>query len=156
MRGRKTQGPGLVHNLEGSKHAKQRLEVILRTLTGELTIAEACELLGIRQARFNVIRRCALQAALGDLEPRRPGRPATKQDPHKTERQELHARVTQLEQELEIAAVRNELAAILPQCSVDESAVKKTSRRPTRRGRKQQKPHRKRPKVQPKPRQKKT
>ena len=44
---RKPKGPALVQHLEGSERAKQRLEVILETIAGELTIEQACECLGI-------------------------------------------------------------------------------------------------------------
>ena len=47
MKGRKTLGPKLARNLNASEHARERLEVILSTLTGERTIPAAGEQLGI-------------------------------------------------------------------------------------------------------------
>jgi hypothetical protein len=37
--------------LEGSEGAKQRLEVILETIAGQLTINQACQRLGIKSPR---------------------------------------------------------------------------------------------------------
>lgn len=98
--------------------------MILRTLTGELTIAEASEQLGIKQARFNDIRRQALKAAVADLEPRRPGRPAKQPDPQAEELATLQSRVVELEQELKVSEVRTELALALP--ALTNPARKKT------------------------------
>src|SRR5262245_55360204 len=76
MRGRLPVGPECVEKLEGSAEAKRRLELILRTLAGSCRVQEACEELGISEARFHQLRQEALQAALDGLRPRPAGRPA--------------------------------------------------------------------------------
>lgn len=45
--GRKPAGPQIGQRLEGSPTAKQRLEVILETIAGQLTVPQACQRLGI-------------------------------------------------------------------------------------------------------------
>ena len=70
MSGRRSKGPELVENLEGSEHAKERLEIILAMLSGELSVSAACEQLGIKAAMFYRLRTRVLQAGLSDLEPR--------------------------------------------------------------------------------------
>ena len=69
--GRKPSGPQIVERLEGSPSAKQRLEVILETIAGQLTIPEACAQLSICESRFHDLRNETLQATLNALEPRR-------------------------------------------------------------------------------------
>ena len=46
-RGRPPEGPGLVEKQEGSEPAKERLRVILETITGSKTVREACGELGM-------------------------------------------------------------------------------------------------------------
>ena len=68
--GRKPLGPALVEHLDGSPRAKQRLEVILATIAGQLTIDQASEQLGIKPAMFYRLRTEVLEAGLARLEPR--------------------------------------------------------------------------------------
>ena len=73
--GRKPLTTEHVNTLAGSSRAKDRLRVILETLRGELTIPDACSLLGIGEAQFHHLRHTWLQEAVELLEPRRVGRP---------------------------------------------------------------------------------
>jgi len=129
MAGRKPIGPPLVHRLEGSERAKERLEVILETVAGGLTVGEACDRLGIGEAMFFRLRTQALQAGLSRLEPRpigRPPRPPSAEDERIARlEEELH------EKELEQKALqtRLEIAQIMPPA---EEAPKKTAERKRR------------------------
>lgn len=106
-------GPRLVHTLEGEDEAKLRLEVILGTISGELTIREACQQLGVGEARFHQLRRRALQAALVDLEPHQTGRPRRAEPAPEAERVEaLERRVQELETEQIALELREELATL--------------------------------------------
>lgn len=160
MSGRTPMGPKLVEHLEGSTHAKQRLEAILATLAGKLTVAEACEQLGMKEAMFHRLRTRVLQAGLSDLEPRPRGRPRHLLSPAEHENQRLAEEVTDLQQQLEIADVKRDLASILPHlmdegssaeteansggAKGEDSAIKKTTLRKKRRKRAQQKRRQKR------------
>lgn len=127
MRGRRPSGPGYVATLDGSPEAKSRLEVILRTLSGEMRVSEACAILGVGESRFNVLRRQALQAALDRLAPRPPGRPAPpRADPRLAglEQQEEKAR-----QEAEAARIREAVALVLPALAAKAAEGKRRSRR---------------------------
>src|ERR671924_1100766 len=86
--GRKPLGPSLVDHLDGSERAKQRLQVILETIAGQRTIADACEQLGIGEAMFHRLRTEVLAAGLASLEPKTVGRPRRVTT---AERQQLHA-----------------------------------------------------------------
>jgi transposase-like protein len=115
MAGRKPLGPALVEHLDGSTNAKERLELILQTLSGQLTVVAACHILDISEAMFYKLRNRALQCCLADLEPKPRGRPPHATTPDQDRCQELSAEVTALRRELEVKDVRLELAQALPQ-----------------------------------------
>ena len=114
-RGRPIEGPKLVERLEGSAEAKQRLQVILRAIGGELTVAEACAELGIGKTAFFELRKRVLQASLADLEPKPVGRPRQEAPAEEAEVERLKAANQHLLDELEIAHVREEIALVMPE-----------------------------------------
>ena len=124
-RGRKPLATGHVKRLEGSELAKLRLEVILDTMRGELTIPQACERLGIGEARFHALRHQWLQEALLLLEPRQTGRPP-KEDTTSPREQELASDVARLQQQLLVAQTQREVSDIMTTSS--EHATKKKMR----------------------------
>jgi multidrug efflux pump subunit AcrA (membrane-fusion protein) len=108
---------GLAHverKVEASDLAKLRLKMILATLSGELTIPEACARLEINESRFHKLRDDWLQAAAARLEPVRPGRRPAPVSPDAARVAELQAQVRELEVQLQAASVRAELAHVLP------------------------------------------
>ena len=120
-RGRPPKGPDIVDSLEGDNDAKLRLKTVLETVTGELSIAEACERLEICEARFHRLRQDVLQIALDDLKPKRLGRPPRKEPSEKEKRlTELEKENDQLKFELYAAFARTELAFALPHVITDE------------------------------------
>jgi hypothetical protein len=128
MRGRYPSGPEYVEHLSGSAAAKERLKVVLQTLAGHCRVVEACTRLGISEPRFHQLRVELLQAALERLEPRPSGRPPGARTP--AAEAELHARVAELEVELQASQVREEIALILPRVVHDDGgATKKAPRR---------------------------
>ena len=112
--GRKPTGPQIVERLEGSPSAKQRLEVILETIAGQLTIPEACARLGIGESRFHDLRNQTLQVTLNTLEPRRLGRPSKPTSPEQGEIDALKAELDRVHRELAVADVQVRLAGIHP------------------------------------------
>jgi len=128
-RGRKPLAAGHVEHLSGSETAKHRLEMILKTMLGDVTVAEACNELGIRESRFHALRNQWLQEALMLLEPRRVGRPPKQPESDETRRiAELEELVKELEQQVDVADARHEIAEILPHVgSVSEPTGKKTA-----------------------------
>ena len=67
MRGRRPQGTEYVNKLEGSVEDKERLKVILDTMSGQLRRLQACAELNIGETRFWQLRDPALQGALDAL-----------------------------------------------------------------------------------------
>jgi transposase-like protein len=131
--GRKPAGPQIAERLEGSPVAKQRLEVILETIAGRLTVPEACQQLGIGESRFHALRKGTLQATLKTLEPRPLGRPAKPTSPEQAEVNTLQEELRRLHAELEVAQVQLRLARIHPgliggQSAANDQASKKNSR----------------------------
>lgn len=139
--GRKPLGPALVDHLEGSPRAKERLEVILETLTGRITMGQGCERLGISEGMLYRLRTEVLEAGLARLEPRPMGRPPERPTAEQSRCVELEYRVAELESELKLSATREEVARIMPPRRESKSLGKKTTRgstspRKTRRRRK--------------------
>jgi hypothetical protein len=131
--GRKPAGPQIAERLEGSPTAKQRLEVILETIAGQLTVPEACQQLGIGKSRFHALRNQTLQATLEALEPRPLGRPTKPTSPEQAEVNALQAELRRLHTELELAQVQLRLGRIHPaligiQPAADDLAGKKNAR----------------------------
>jgi len=127
-RGRKPTGPQLVERLDGSQHAKTRLKVILETVSGQRTIAEACAELGIHETMFHKLRAVVLQTALDRLEPRPLGRPRQTPSPLDVRLTELEGENLRLTIDLKAAEVRRELAERLPGLGQRaETPLKKTT-----------------------------
>jgi len=127
--GRPPDGVRHVDRLEGPRAQKERLRVILETLTGERSVAEACEVLGVSMARFHALRRQALQGALEALAPRPRGRPA-KDEPAESRRvAELEHELSETQMDLQAALVRTELALAMPHLVKDAVAGKKNATR---------------------------
>jgi AraC-like DNA-binding protein len=131
--GRKPAGPQIAERLEGSPVAKQRLEVILKTIAGQLTVTQACQQLGIGESRFHALRNQTLQTTLESLEPRPLGRPAKPTSPEQAEVNALQEEIRRLHAELELAQVQLTLAHIHPaligiQPAADDPAGKKNAR----------------------------
>lgn len=112
MRGRTPAGPEYVEKLSGTAEAKRRLELILRTVAGTCRVQDACEQMGLGEARFHQLRKEVLQAALDSLAPKPAGRPpAPEPDPRVGE---LEEELGRSRLELAAARTREEIALVLP------------------------------------------
>jgi transposase-like protein len=121
-----------VDRLEGPEESKQRLRVILTTLTGELSVAEACRELGISETRLLQLRQRALEGALAALVPGPPGRPTQELQADPEREAQLTAQVRDLEHEVVVEQVRAEIALTAPEL-LKRAAKKNTRRRKKRR-----------------------
>jgi hypothetical protein len=108
-----------VNTLDGSELAKQRLKVALQTLSGELTVPQACERLQLSEARFHELRSACLQTACEAFEPKVAGRPAP-QPPTEQEQkiQKLEQQITELKVDLQAAQIRERMALLMPEVMV--------------------------------------
>ena len=111
---RPPEGVGHVDRLDGPEDLKRRLRVLLDTLAGRVSVAQACDELGVSESRLHELRREALVGALGALMPKPAGRPATAQTTPAREK-ELEGRIEELEVDLQAALVRTELALAMPE-----------------------------------------
>jgi transposase len=139
--GRPPAGWKHIDNLNGAQEDKQRLRVILETVAGTTSVGEACSRLGVSEARFHVLRRQALEGALGGLAPGRPGRPV-REDPAEPGRvAELERQVEDLVMDLEASRIQTEIALVMPEVlkrgrarPAKKNADKANRRRRRRRG----------------------
>jgi hypothetical protein len=104
---------GHVDRLEGPEELKRRLKVLLATLDGSKSVPEACEELQVSESRLHELRKEALEGALQALQPKPSGRPSKPEAATPRER-ELQAQVAALEEDLQAAYVRTELALAMP------------------------------------------
>jgi hypothetical protein len=118
-----------VDRLPASDLAKERLKAILGTMSGEVTIPQASAKLGICEARVHVLRHDCLEASVKALEPGRMGRPPkTPESVDQEELARLRAENESLRHELQVAGVRQEIAAVLPQVvATSAETLKKTT-----------------------------
>ena len=112
-RGRPAAGPRLVEHLDGQPLSKKRLQVILETLQGSRTVAEACQELGVGESQFHRLRERALEAALAELDPKPRGRRAA-QPAVSSREEELAAEVLDLKMEVRALQLREEIALVMP------------------------------------------
>jgi hypothetical protein len=112
--------------LEGSGQAKERLEVILATITGQLTVDQACRRLAVKPSRFYQMRTEILEASLECLEPRPMGRPPHVATAEEARCAELEQQVEQLQAELKLSEVREEIARTMPHMAESHAPGKKT------------------------------
>ncbi len=114
MRGRTPAGPEIVEALEGSEAAKLRLRTILETIRGSLSVAEACDILGICPQRFHQLREQMLDAAVQGLEPQTPGRRPRPSSPETAKIEALEDEVQSLRIDLQAARLRERIALTMP------------------------------------------
>lgn len=112
-RGRPPRGLDLVDGRDGDPIAKLRLKLLLGTLTGEVTLSGAADLLGVSERAVVKQRARFLDDAIELLEPRARGRPQKTETQEAGRIRELEAEVERLEYELRVARAREELALIL-------------------------------------------
>ena len=132
--GRPPRGAALVEGLEGSREAKLRLRVVLETMAGEKTIAQACAELGLEESMVHLLRRRALAAGLRELEAKPRGRPRKEKplEPETLER--LRHENAELRSRLKESELRLELRTAIPALAERvKEAEKKTEGRKEKR-----------------------
>jgi len=127
--GRKPVGPALAERVSGSEQARQRLRVLLETITGDKSMDAACQALGIQKTQLFKLRARVLEAAAAALEPLPVGRPPQTVDAQAARIAELAAHIKQLEVELEASRLRVELAQALPKRTDETSPRRKKNQR---------------------------
>lgn len=113
-RGRPANSSTIVAHLTGSAQGRQRLNLMLQTLEGQIPIPQAAAKLGVGRSRFCLQRQKMLQAALESLEPKPRGRPPLEITPEQQEIERLQQQVQALKIDLQAAQIREELALLMP------------------------------------------
>lgn len=132
MRGRRPVGPEYADKLQGSDVAKERVKIILETMTGACRLKEACARLGICEQRFHQLREEMMTAAVKALEPGQAGRPAHTPTPAEEQVVALQQKLADQEVELRTAKARAEIAVIMPEVKHQppDASEKKTTAPP--------------------------
>ncbi len=113
-RGRPGRGVEHVERVDSSEETKQRLKLILQTLSGDLSVSAACETLGVSEPHFHRLRERALTGAAEALGPRPAGRPAILRDASDARVSELEEKLEELKLELHASQVREQIAVLMP------------------------------------------
>jgi hypothetical protein len=132
----------LVDDLQGSGHAKKRLQLMLETISGTRTVSSACEELGINEAAFHKLRTRTLQEALEGLEPRPLGRPRHEASPEEIEIEQLTEEIRDLKLRLQASRLREEVATVMPHVLKPTTSSEPSRRKKTKHSKR--KPKRKR------------
>jgi transposase-like protein len=118
-RGRPSKGLDHIAKLEGEPELKERLRLVLGTLTGETTVREAARTLALSETRLHELRNQALQGALEGLGPKPPGRPRRHVPEESRRVQELEETVQKLRETVLLGQLRTEIALTMPHVLVD-------------------------------------
>lgn len=129
-RGRPPKKSALVDAIAGPDETRERLRVILATVSGELTIPQACEKLKIGETRFYDLRAQALEAAFKGILPGVPGRPSKEETPEQQKLREMQEKLDTMELELKTAKIKAELAQGLAAQAGQAEPVQKKRRHP--------------------------
>ena len=124
-RGRPIIGVDLIERLDGPRAMRRRVRIVLATIAGSLTIAQACAELGVGRTQFHKLRWRVLESAVEGLRPRPAGRPR-QQSLDSPEVAQLQARIRELEDALKTTALRSEIALTMPHL-LDRAGRKKKS-----------------------------
>jgi hypothetical protein len=101
---------------------------MLSNLTGSLSVAEGCRRLRLGRSQFWRLRSALLSAALVAVSPKRAGRPVRERSVQESRIRDLEAQVRVLQEQLELAQVREEIA-LLFQWTRGPKRARRSSRR---------------------------
>ena len=136
-KGRPPRGPEMADYTGGSEHAKERLKLILQTVSGEISAPEAAMKLGISETAFHKLRSKWFEESVALLEPGKRGRPARILDSRDEEIASLQQEMKDLLLRYQAACVREEIALIMPHVLRPRTeTAKKKKRRSKRKSRK--------------------
>ena len=129
LMGRPPLGPRLVDALEIPEDTQKKLRLILETIAGQKSLADAAQELCISETRFHVIRQEALLGAAAALEPGTPGRPLATRTISTDELDKMRRDIVDLKASMAASEIREEIAVLMPHLL---RRGKKTNRRRTR------------------------
>jgi hypothetical protein len=100
----------LVESIEASPQARERAQVILRTLARRCSVQAGCRSLGMGRTRFQDLRQRMLGAAVAALEERPAGRPRSRVQRTCRQLLTVRRRLAELEKELRRTQAELDLA----------------------------------------------
>lgn len=133
-RGRPPKGLGNIDSLDGNEEAKVILRTLLATLTGDASVEEAVEHLGVGRTKLFEARSRALQGALATVLPGRRQHGEPSDEDANARVAALEAKLDEMQAELEAARIRLEIALVMPHLLHPPGQEKKRRGRPRRAG----------------------
>ena len=111
--GRPNKGADHVDALDTDEATRERLRLLLWTLSSEVSVNDACDCLGISRARFKQIRKQGLQGAADALSPKPPGRRPKISEAAAKRIEALERELAELQRQLERERARSDLLEAL-------------------------------------------
>ena len=129
--GRRSETTQLLRATGASKAARERVRVMLLTLSGAWTVQDGLRRLRLSRTRFQQLRRRMLSEAVWALELGRPGRPRRERCEESESVSALREQVASLERELRLVQTSLEIA----QSEAGEAVRRRLHARARRKGR---------------------
>ena len=103
----------IIARQEGSEVARERCAVLMRVISGEMTMEAAAQELGISRQRLHELRERMAAVLAESLEPQQAGRPSVPAPDAKDQRiAELEAELGRAKRDLDCALIRAEIATV--------------------------------------------
>ena len=131
--GRPPLGLDLLDRIDCTEEERLKARTILETVSGEKTVAQACEILGVGESRFREMREDFLVAGVVSVAPKPRGRPRKAEETAQDEMEALKRENAELREELVFARARTVLATAFPHLVKDPADQKKTDLRKAKR-----------------------
>lgn len=126
--GRPTKGSDIVTRFDASDEAKEKVQLVLDTLSGKTSLQDAAARLGVSESRFHQIREEILLGMLNAAEPKPVGRPP-KPQPQDDEAARLKNQLAEAKLELHVSRLRELLAIAYPHLVQREAERRKKKRK---------------------------
>ena len=104
------------------KQAMKRAEIIMKVRSGEMTATDGAKELGVSRKTYYEWEQKGLEALLGALTNKEPGRPANKAD---SEKDNLEKEVERLKDELEVANAKIRIKELMSELGIEPVKPKK-------------------------------
>lgn len=125
--GRPTKGSDIVTKFDASQEAKEKVRLVLDTLSSKTSVQDAAARLGVSESRFHQIRDEIVTGMLSAAEPKPVGRPPEPDD-EDSEVEQLKKKLGEAKMMVEISRLRELIAVAFPEIVEKEAQRLKKKR----------------------------